>query len=102
MSSTASWGDFLGRNPYEFGQKSASKIGSMMSFTAICAPPARGWGGVGFLFQVWGQSPQKRFYPDPALYGLEADPVDAGTASVGTDQPPGVGEYLGPSDLVVE
>jgi hypothetical protein len=34
-SSTASWADFFGLNPYEVLQKSASKIGSMTSFAAI-------------------------------------------------------------------
>ena len=49
-----------------------------------------------------GQFPQKRFSPDPTLYGLEANPINAGTASVGTDKMPSVSEYLCPADLVVE
>jgi hypothetical protein len=36
MSSIAWWASRLGLNPYEFSSKSASKIGSMTIFTAIC------------------------------------------------------------------
>ena len=53
--------------------------------------PHRG-GSVGFVFQVWGQVPQQRCSPASVLDGLEADPLDAGTASVGPDKPPRVTE----------
>ena len=59
-------------------------------------------GSVGLAFQILGQFPQKRFYPDSVLYGLEADPVNAGTASVGANKPPRVTEYVFAADLVVE
>jgi hypothetical protein len=59
-------------------------------------------GSVGLVFQITGQFPQKRFYPDSAFYGFKADPVNAGTASVGTDKTPGVMEDILPADLVVE
>jgi len=59
-------------------------------------------GALGFVFQVLGQLPQKRFYPNPALYGFAAQPVNAGTALVGPAKPPGVGESLGPAARVVE
>ena len=59
-------------------------------------------GSVGFVFQVLGQFPQKRFYPFPVLYGLEADPINAGTSLVGFDQPPSMTEYVCPIQLVVE
>ena len=49
-----------------------------------------------------GQFPQKRVYPHSALYGLKADPIDTGTASVGTDKPPGMSEDIRSADLVVE
>lgn len=42
-------------------------------------------GTVGLVLQITGQFPQKRFYPDSVLYGLKANPIDAGTASVGLD-----------------
>ena len=59
-------------------------------------------GSVSFVFQVLGQFPHKRFYPLSTLYGFKADPIHAGTASVGTDKMPSVSEYLCPADLVVE
>ena len=49
-----------------------------------------------------GQFPQKRVYPNSVLYGFKADPVDTWTASIGTDKPPGMTEYVIPADLVVE
>jgi hypothetical protein len=52
--------------------------------------------------QVTGQFPQKSFYPFASLDGLEADPVDAGAASIGPDQSPGVAEDVRPADFVVE
>ena len=61
-----------------------------------------GWCSVGFVFQVLGQFPQKRIYPLPALYGLKADPINTGTASVGTDNTPSMSEYLRSANLVVE
>ena len=57
---------------------------------------------VGLVLQITGQFPQKRFYPFAVFYGFEADPVNAGTASVGTDKPPGMTEDVFPDDLVIE
>ena len=45
---------------------------------------------------------QERVYPDFTLYGVEVDPVYAGTASVGPNKPPSVTEDVFPADLVVE
>ncbi len=45
---------------------------------------------VGFVFQITGQFPQQRFYPDSVLYGFEADPINAGTP--GDGKTPGVME----------
>jgi hypothetical protein len=59
-------------------------------------------GSVGLLLQVTGQVPQESFHPFAVLDGLEGDPVDAGTASVGAHQTPGVTEDVRPADLVVE
>ena len=59
-------------------------------------------GYVGLVFQITGQFLQKRFYPDSVFYGLEADPVNAGAASVGTDKSPSVTEDVFSADLVVE
>ena len=42
-----------------------------------------------------------RFH-DFTLYGVEVDPVYAGTASVGPNKPPSVTEDVFPADLVVE
>ena len=53
-------------------------------------------GSVGFVFQVLDQFPQKRVYAYAALYGVEADPVNAGAASVGSDKPPGMAEDVCP------
>lgn len=59
-------------------------------------------GAVGLGLQITGQFPQKRVYPDSALYGLEADPITPGAASIGSDKPPGMIEDICPADLVVE
>jgi len=59
-------------------------------------------GSVGLLFQVTGQFPQKHVYPDSALYGSQADPINAGTASVSPNKTPRMGEYLSSAALVVE
>jgi hypothetical protein len=47
-------------------------------------------GSVGFVFQVLGQFPQKRFYPLSILYSL-AHPSTPG-CRVGLDQPPSMTE----------
>lgn len=57
---------------------------------------------VGLVFQITGQVLQERFYPNSGFYGLEADPINARTASVGPDKPPGMTEDVFPADLVVE
>ena len=44
-------------------------------------------GAVGLVFQITGQVPQKRFYPNAVFYGLETDPINTGTASVRPDKP---------------
>jgi len=59
-------------------------------------------GSVGLRLQITGQFPQESFYPFAALDGFEVDPVNAGTASVGPDQTPGVTEDVFPVGLVVE
>lgn len=59
-------------------------------------------GSVAFLLQVTGQIPQESLYPFAPLDGLESRPVNAGTASVGPDQTPGVTEDVFPVGLVVE
>ncbi len=62
-----------------------------------------GWmGSVGLGLQITGQFPQKRVYPDSALYGLEADPITTRAASIGSDEPPCVIEDISTADLVVE
>ena len=58
-------------------------------------------GSVGLGFQITGQFPQKRVYPDSTLYGLEADPITTGAASIGSDKPPGMIEDILLADLVV-
>ena len=45
---------------------------------------------------------QERVYPDVTFYGVEVDPVYAGTASVGPNKPPSVTEDVFSADLVVE
>ena len=45
---------------------------------------------------------QERVYPDFTLYGVEVEPVYAGTASVGPNKPPSVTEDVFSADLVVE
>jgi len=81
----ASRANILARNPYAWSQKSAAKIGWVISLidrhlrypfaaggypqgaqTAVCFgynDAAHGLGSVGFIFQVLDQLPQKRFYP---------------------------------------
>jgi hypothetical protein len=59
-------------------------------------------GSVGLRLQITGQFPQKARYPFALLEGIEGDPVDAGTPSVGPDQTPGVTEDVFPVGLVVE
>ncbi|MEF8770214.1 hypothetical protein [Candidatus Accumulibacter contiguus] len=59
-------------------------------------------GSVGLVFQITGQVPQERLYPDSALDGLEADPINARTASVRPDKPPGMTEDVFPVELVVK
>jgi hypothetical protein len=59
-------------------------------------------GSVGLVFQITGQSPQKRVYPDAALYGLEADPINPRAASISSDEPPGMMEDIRTAELVVE
>ncbi len=59
-------------------------------------------GSVGLGLQITGQFPQKRVYPDSTLYGLEADPITTGAASIGSDKPPGMIEDILLADLVVE
>ncbi|KFB74838.1 MAG: hypothetical protein AW06_004216 [Candidatus Accumulibacter cognatus] len=59
-------------------------------------------GSVGLVFRITGQVLQERFYPNAGFYGLEADPINTRTASVGPDKPPSMTEDVFPADLVVE
>jgi hypothetical protein len=59
-------------------------------------------GSVGFALQITGQVPQKRVYPDSALYGLKADPINPRAASIGSDEPPCMMEDIRTAQLVVE
>ena len=123
MSSTASWADFLGLNPYEVSTEVRFKDRFDDQFYGHLGHPvpygrdtqgtlsAVAFGYHDALYRVWCiglalqcffQLRQKGDYPFSGLYGLEGDAVDAGAPFVGSDKIVGVTEDVGPVYLVVQ
>jgi hypothetical protein len=67
ISAIASWARRIGRNPYEHGSKSASKIGSSTSFSAAWTT----------LSAMRGM-PSLRSFPDPPGLGISRSRTGSG------------------------
>jgi hypothetical protein len=120
----ASWAERLGRNPYEQSMKSASKIGSMISSTAVCTTRSRIVGMPSGRWRPSGLGMYTRRTADGAvllaleafmdllhktlcstLTGfdlLEGNAIHTAFAFLGSGDPVGAGQYVAPIDPIIQ